>query len=1133
MSDELSEIWALYAEDGDRSLNEAEDTLLGLKSGSAEASAIAGLFRSIHTFKGNARVMGLSIIESRAHQAEDLIGLVRDEGAPLDDEMIDLLLEAVDLFRGMLEHSAATRKDAAPEASDDLSERLRRKFLAWRGETKEPSRSDHGKEGGDVSDSAFLIENEKDIKETPPDGQELFADDSILSEEPIEVPLEPETTEVSRLHDEEPEALLFDPMERGGLAEDPVYREIFSGMVRDELHQLRQAMETMTDDPGVAMMLTTAAAERLRHAAEQLDLRPWVSVLTTFLDIQSPQVEQIDELFAGVSAMAEKEFGTTIPPVSGETTPSPKAITDDSMRSFFKALEKPWRTLASLGTRLTENKKDLSGEIVLVIGEIKSLAESHGFLRLVDLTEDFLETLKRDPASLPQRFHRLEFRLQEEMVAIERTMSGGRPDALLNLRRWCVERVFACLLNVNDALDRMEKQQDIAGQCERFNEMMRQVYYACQHYRLENAAQLSMALVDLFSRVEVGELAPDVLLLRIAKSFVADMDLVLNAMRSGQAPDMKVIEKLLRETSDVAFSLNDTVSSSYIEARIGLPQSFHKVLTPESIKAVCKALKVGCRFFIVRADLNANEDLAALFLNWLSPGTAEVISNVTVFREDSTLFDFLLATRLTHEQLSEAMLVLDPQGKFLHIEMALTDHQSSEPENGRGEDSIPFAQKPEQESFSGNMLESIGELVTAQSVVQHLLATLTEDDWVHLVESEVNSAGGCWSNARDPVRRRLELWRDNIEKLVQVEAQINTLLERLHESALVVRTRPAGLLLKPLAPLADSLARSHGRNVTLITVGDEIMLDCSLLEQLKAPLRALVSFCILQSIETPEERQEKGKSGIGQVRVILVKEEDRVHILVEDDGLGIDMERVTQRIRHLDWNEEQHSVATVLREGYGVTKNSDFDETGAVDLAAIRTSLRTQGGDLRVANLPTGGLHFSLSLPLAMVVVDGMVIRVGAVQYVIPIDAIQRIVHSRDDAFMRISADHGRPMLKLVNGDVLPVQFLKCTGPNDRKPSIEGDLTQAFGKREELTDGLKQLFVVVGKQSQRVAIAVDELIGQQQVLIRPLQGYLAGIRSVVGCAMLGSGEVGMVLNMTDILGREQNGSFMQPFQGGL
>ena len=114
MPGELDEIWELYADDGAQSLDLVEQSLLNLKETPANAGHIAALFRAIHTFKGNARVLGLGTIEHCAHAAEDLIGLVRDENVPLTPDLLALLLEISDVLREMMNEVSRTARGPRP-----------------------------------------------------------------------------------------------------------------------------------------------------------------------------------------------------------------------------------------------------------------------------------------------------------------------------------------------------------------------------------------------------------------------------------------------------------------------------------------------------------------------------------------------------------------------------------------------------------------------------------------------------------------------------------------------------------------------------------------------------------------------------------------------------------------------------------------------------------------------------------------------------------------------------------------------------------------------------------------------------------------------------------------------------------
>ncbi len=1041
MSDELDEVWSLYADDGSQSLDIVEETLLGLEKTPTDAEAVAALFRAMHTFKGNARVLGLAVVESRAHRAEDLIGLVRDEGVAFDAEMLGLLLEVTDALRGMLDGTVASRQDIDPAPTAELFERMKDKFERCK--------------GGAAEDKEMT------------------------------------------------EAIVFEPSPKRRLADDPMYREIFSGMASDVLREMRQAMEEFDAGPERVTGQVMAAAERLRFAAEQIGMRDWHADLADLLATTAPSRGQLENTLRRLVARLDGDFGDS----GSAAAPSPE-VAEDPIWEFFDAL-------APCLERLSEIREQFAAPVIgqagleTLVEEICSLAAPLGFVRLAEAARCFPRATGQDA------FRSAEFHFYEELAAIEAVApansNAGRLRPSVILRNWCGELVFDNLLTLHGVLEQLHRPEDVAAHCPRLNEMMRFVYHACLHNDLETAAHLCMSLVDLFSRVQAGDMAPDPILLHIARNFVATMELVFDAAGAGKIPDMEAVEQLFQAAASATFVVGGTLPSSVIEARLSLPKAFHKVLTPESVETASAALQAGHRFYIVRADLNRDEAVASNFLAWFEAGAAQVISNVTVFMGDATLFDFLIATSLSEMEVAEALKMLDPQGRALTLERTLTD---------RGEaDAVP-AQRREtadamktaapQETMSADMLEAIGEVITGQAMVRHMLVELAEDDLAGALEKELDQAGGQWHLARTSVRRRLGGLQEKIDRMLQIEGQLSGRLDRLQEEAIAIRTKPAALLLKPTAAFVETLGRQHGRSVEVATIGDEVSLDSSTLDHLKAPLRALAGFAACQSVEARDQRLAAGKPETARLRLGLNRCDDHIVVTIEDDGAGIDRQRVAQRAARFGWPDEPGTINAVLHPGYGRVTNDEAAE-GGVDFGEILAALKAHGGDLRVANLPSGGLRSQITLPLAMVVLDGMVVRVGHVMYVIPVDAIQRIVHSGPDELVRISADDGRYMLRLAEG-VFPVQFLMKSGDED-----DGDPFAGLAANDDDGHPRKRLFVVTGKDQRRVALSVDELVGQQLVMVRPLQGYLSGIRGATGCALLGSGGVGMVLDMGYVL----------------
>ena len=1148
MSGELDEIWALYADDGGQALDAVEQSLLELKETPSNAAHVAALFRGIHTFKGNARVLGLETIEKCAHAAEDLIGLVRDENVPLDPDLHALLLEASDVLREMMAESLTRRSDVSPETSKPLISRIEAKIeecrAAQRGEAEqeaepeaivfapvEPARlaQDAGYIqvfGGIASDAAMEARAVRaklqageaaDLGILAPSLEQLrFAADRLglpgwaeltddfLARSPCADDLDALILGIERLMPggiaEEPsaqpawaaplpepeEAPAAAPERAAGPAEasasnlpalcaDPTYRAIFLDTVRGILSEMRAALGDFEVSPQETRTTLRSHVDRLLHAAKQIGMPGWPELLADFPGDSDFSVEEVQDFIAKVEAQAVLDSTAR-----GLATPIEHKAEEQHIREFFDRLPPLLASVSDFGSTLeTERPADTAG-FLGAIGEIGSMAASFELHHIAGIAERLAG--ERNPAA----FRRLELTLFEELSALQQAMPPDLQGTAITpaavLENWCADQAYDTLLELNKGVDEMHKAGGATGQCEDAIQQFHLIYHACRHYRMHTAAHLCMALIDLFARAQDEGTPPDPMLLRITGLFVADLEKLFDTIDSGGTPDMAVIEQLFEEAASAAFTASGTASSQIIERRLGLPKSFRKVLTPESVKAAVKALDEGQRFYIIRAALNDDEEAAGRFLQWIDAKAATVISNITVFGGQGTLFDFLVATPLNETELAESLALLDPARVTLRIEKTLTGSQSPREQvqeaRGAGEAGAQGAAATTagQDLVSRGILEGIGEIVTGQAMVYRMLGDIAGGDLLRTVESEMQKAGGDWSKAKGAVQLALENFAGHVEKVYQAEAQLGTQLERLQEQAIAVRSRPATLLIKPLEAFAEATARQNGRQIDLKVSGADLVLDHDMLEDLKPLLRTLTGFCVTQSIEPPKERTASGKEARGKLRLSLAVNDESAVATVEDDGIGL-------------------------------KAIEDGDSTGDF-LAKTRAALRSRGGALRVEPAPGGGVRFQVTLPMAMVVLDGMVVRVDEYRYVVPLDAIQRIVHSGSEELVQLPAGEGH-MLKLGQGDLLPVHSLKAAAAGS-----------GIAERDAESAGQRYLFVVVRKQSQRAALLVDELMGQQLVLIRPLRGFLAGIHGVTGCALLGGGDVGMVLDIGRLLNPE-------------
>ncbi|NVO26349.1 chemotaxis protein CheA [Donghicola sp. C2-DW-16] len=1143
MNDEMDEIWELYADDGAQALDAMEEALEALQNGEGDQKDhIGALFRAVHTFKGNSRVLGLATVESRAHVSEDLIGLVRDSGVALNSEILDILMLTGDTLRGMLDHTASDRSDVDPGPSQKLYEDLKKMVAKYSGE------------GGDEPEAAAPAEPEAPAEEAAPEAPaaasaapaapaaadpmaSMFAalddlgdsdtnygdDDDLFGEmddnadvapepEPEPEPVaaapapEPEPAPAPAPEPEPapapaaaepapaPEAAAEAPADAAPseaakrLLEDVVYHKIYSDMVAETLGYLEEAIGKA---PAEMPADTLKKGKGLSYAAKQLGLDDWVTELDRLNAADGNATDVLKHVVKKVKQLRKRDLGIggddveddapeAAPAPAAEAAPAPApaaapapapaaaapaaapaaaaapapaaaapeapaapaAPAEDPTTKVLRGLADLFTRVSETGLRFATDDKPTPKELDALSQTIIGLVKDQGYVRVTRAAELLAM------ATTANSFRTAELQFYEELAAVEAVLPRGAvPVDLLTptklLRIWGADNIFDTLQKLRNGLEENNGQGEtwFVG----FEGLMRRAFHACNYFNMETAAQLTMALIDLFARVRVGGTKPDVILIQIARGFVDTMELVFDALDQGDNPDTSKIEKLFEEASTVCFLASGMVTAKSIEQRLGLPKEFHRVLSPESVKKAQSAIENGLNFWVIRADLNDDEDIAQAFLDWVSSKQARMITNVTVFQDDITLFDFLVATSLPDDHLQETLIQIDPSAKKLFSTMRL---EVKEEENAgahkHSDDPIDFNVVMGSGGDGLRLLETIGEISSGQAMVQELVRQMAMRDLMQEIEMSIQHSDAPPLNPRHRtiLREIMDNHMGRLQQLSEAETQLASQLGQLQEESVAMRSRPANVLLKPLASFVETLARKHGGSARLSAVGGEITLDQTMITDLRHFLKALVTIRL----------QDEGRPG--KFHISLSNEDDRVVVELTDDGKSVE-------------------------------KSKEFGN--------LVEDVKRKGGSLKSANVPNGGQRFQLSLPLHMIVLDGMVVRVGDVRYVLPIESIQRI-HQGKDVVPVVAARH-MAMLRLDDGDLVKIQ-----------PLSNG--------KTKIGDSPDGLYVIVRYGEIRRAIPVDELLGQQLVLLRPLRGVLSSMRDLSGIAILTGGDVGMVLSVS-------------------
>lgn len=353
--------------------------------------------------------------------------------------------------------------------------------------------------------------------------------------------------------------------------------------------------------------------------------------------------------------------------------------------SFLEQLVQPLRELSIVENRWRQSGDDIPdfAELYAIGDVIAQAASEHGFVRVVALTTSFpkLATLPAEQRCV--HLHNLEYALYEELAAIEENMNAGGAlspvEAMIILRTFCAENVRETLETVRLMFGEIRGGQPAQPYLKSLTMLFRRLHHACRYYVMERAAELSMVVLDLFTR-EAGDPAASVrgIALDIGELYLREMENLMDLSARGEIPDMMIVEKLLHRAASAAFIDSSTESANYLHGRLGIPMEFRKTLSPENVRDVLDGLLRDEHFFIVRADFSDDSETERFSVWMAEHPSLSVITNVTVFAETGVLFDFLLGSRLTVSAFQHSVEALD-QGKGLfQLRQVLTDRELAE-----------------------------------------------------------------------------------------------------------------------------------------------------------------------------------------------------------------------------------------------------------------------------------------------------------------------------------------------------------------------------------------------------------------------------------------------------------------------
>jgi two-component system chemotaxis sensor kinase CheA len=335
--------------------------------------------------------------------------------------------------------------------------------------------------------------------------------------------------------------------------------------------------------------------------------------------------------------------------------------------------------------------------------------------------------------------------------------------------------------------------------------------------------------------------------------------------------------------------------------------------------------------------------------------------------------------------------------------------------------------------------------------------------------------------------------------------QLDKITRELQELGTSLRMVPLRSTFQRMARLVRDLARKANKSVEFAMVGEETELDKTVVDRIGDPLVHMVRNAVDHGIEgSTADRVKAGKPETGRVTLRAFHKGGNIYIEIKDDGRGLSREAIIAKAREKGLIGDESVLSD--REVYNLIFTPGFstartitDVSGrGVGMDVVRRNIEALRGQVEISSEPGGGSTFTMRLPLTLAIIDGMVVRLGTERYIIPTLSIVRSVRPRLEDLSTV-LDKGE-MLSL-QGKLIPLFRL------DRVFGIEG-------ARQEPCEAL---VVVVEEEGRQIGLLTDELVGQQQIVIKSLGESLQGVAGLAGAAIMSDGQVGLILDVSSLL----------------
>lgn len=344
-----------------------------------------------------------------------------------------------------------------------------------------------------------------------------------------------------------------------------------------------------------------------------------------------------------------------------------------------------------------------------------------------------------------------------------------------------------------------------------------------------------------------------------------------------------------------------------------------------------------------------------------------------------------------------------------------------------------------------------------------------------------------------------------MENFEETTSHLARVTDELQEEIMRSRMLPVRSVLSRLPRLVRDVANKCGKKVELITAGEETELDRSVIEEISDPLVHILRNAVDHGIETPEERRAAGKPETGTIRVTAWNQETSIYLSIKDDGKGLDtaalrekaVERGIVSREAAEAASDEMVMQYIFFAGLSTAKVlSDVSGRG-VGMDIVRTNIERLNGSIRVRSKPGQGSEFVIQLPLTLATTKALMVVANDTAYAMPLVSVTEALSEQEANIQWVS---GQKTLRL-RGRLLPV----------------ADLARALGDARPRKLTGKRYVVAAHHGGREAAFVVDDLLGEQDVVVKTLGGFIGARRGLTGATILGDGTLGLIIDAASLV----------------